>query len=179
MPPKWSLGYHQCRWSYMSDQKVLKVLGATLTLSLSVIMTLWLIKFFYVENLSWRCWVWHIFFWLLLLLSFFFTLLLFGWLRIKGNPFKFCLVCLYYNMQDITIQIYIILNLNFQFSYQTRVSESLMHLIPDLLYAMYTRSEYIFRSSVLLSDFSLIYFNYLLASSFFLVSFIFSWLINN
>lgn len=25
MPPKWSLGYHQCRWSYDSDQKVLKV----------------------------------------------------------------------------------------------------------------------------------------------------------
>ncbi|XP_031502686.1 uncharacterized protein LOC116265867 isoform X1 [Nymphaea colorata] len=25
MPPKWSLGYHQCRWSYDSDEKVLKV----------------------------------------------------------------------------------------------------------------------------------------------------------
>ncbi|XP_058103908.1 uncharacterized protein LOC131247949 isoform X2 [Magnolia sinica] len=25
MPPKWSLGYHQCRWSYDSDAKVLKV----------------------------------------------------------------------------------------------------------------------------------------------------------
>ncbi|XP_042490722.1 alpha-glucosidase 2 isoform X2 [Macadamia integrifolia] len=25
MPPKWSLGYHQCRWSYDSDAKVLKI----------------------------------------------------------------------------------------------------------------------------------------------------------
>ncbi|KAL6639122.1 hypothetical protein ACP70R_022852 [Stipagrostis hirtigluma subsp. patula] len=25
MPPKWSLGYHQCRWSYDSSEKVLKV----------------------------------------------------------------------------------------------------------------------------------------------------------
>ncbi|CAJ1930908.1 unnamed protein product [Sphenostylis stenocarpa] len=25
MPPKWSLGYHQCRWSYLSDQRVLEV----------------------------------------------------------------------------------------------------------------------------------------------------------
>uniref|UniRef100_A0A1D1XRD3 Alpha-glucosidase 2 n=1 Tax=Anthurium amnicola TaxID=1678845 RepID=A0A1D1XRD3_9ARAE len=25
MPPKWSLGYHQCRWSYDSDEKVLKI----------------------------------------------------------------------------------------------------------------------------------------------------------
>ncbi|XP_016201260.1 uncharacterized protein LOC107642423 isoform X2 [Arachis ipaensis] len=25
MPPKWSLGYQQCRWSYMSDQRVLEV----------------------------------------------------------------------------------------------------------------------------------------------------------
>ncbi|KAL6880662.1 hypothetical protein ACP4OV_012227 [Aristida adscensionis] len=25
MPPKWSLGYHQCRWSYESSDKVLKV----------------------------------------------------------------------------------------------------------------------------------------------------------
>ncbi|KAI4327947.1 hypothetical protein L6164_020351 [Bauhinia variegata] len=25
MPPKWSLGYHQCRWSYVSDQRVLEV----------------------------------------------------------------------------------------------------------------------------------------------------------
>ncbi|KAF8380780.1 hypothetical protein HHK36_028274 [Tetracentron sinense] len=25
MPPKWSLGYHQCRWSYDSDARVLKV----------------------------------------------------------------------------------------------------------------------------------------------------------
>ncbi|WOL09513.1 hypothetical protein Cni_G18266 [Canna indica] len=25
MPPKWSLGYHQCRWSYESDEKVLEV----------------------------------------------------------------------------------------------------------------------------------------------------------
>ncbi|RWR87274.1 Glycoside hydrolase [Cinnamomum micranthum f. kanehirae] len=25
MPPKWSLGYHQCRWSYDSDERVLKV----------------------------------------------------------------------------------------------------------------------------------------------------------
>ncbi|KAJ8760765.1 hypothetical protein K2173_018807 [Erythroxylum novogranatense] len=22
MPPKWSLGYHQCRWSYDSDKRV-------------------------------------------------------------------------------------------------------------------------------------------------------------
>lgn len=27
MPPKWSLGYHQCRWSYLSDQRVLEVLA--------------------------------------------------------------------------------------------------------------------------------------------------------
>ncbi|XP_077234843.1 heteroglycan glucosidase 1 isoform X2 [Tasmannia lanceolata] len=27
MPPKWSLGYHQCRWSYDSDEKVLKTAG--------------------------------------------------------------------------------------------------------------------------------------------------------
>ncbi|CAJ2646990.1 unnamed protein product [Trifolium pratense] len=25
MPPKWSLGYQQCRWSYLSDQRVLEV----------------------------------------------------------------------------------------------------------------------------------------------------------
>ncbi|CAN6486915.1 unnamed protein product [Victoria cruziana] len=25
MPPKWALGYHQCRWSYDSDEKVLKI----------------------------------------------------------------------------------------------------------------------------------------------------------
>ncbi|OWM65021.1 hypothetical protein CDL15_Pgr028739 [Punica granatum] len=25
MPPKWSLGYHQCRWSYASDERVLEV----------------------------------------------------------------------------------------------------------------------------------------------------------
>lgn len=25
MPPKWSLGYHQCRWSYASDKRVLEV----------------------------------------------------------------------------------------------------------------------------------------------------------
>ncbi|KAJ0970889.1 hypothetical protein J5N97_018848 [Dioscorea zingiberensis] len=25
MPPKWSLGYHQCRWSYDSEEKVLKI----------------------------------------------------------------------------------------------------------------------------------------------------------
>jgi alpha-glucosidase (family GH31 glycosyl hydrolase) len=25
MPPKWALGYHQCRWSYDSSEKVLKV----------------------------------------------------------------------------------------------------------------------------------------------------------
>ncbi|KAK1303181.1 hypothetical protein QJS10_CPB11g00075 [Acorus calamus] len=25
MPPKWSLGYHQCRWSYDSDEKVRKI----------------------------------------------------------------------------------------------------------------------------------------------------------
>lgn len=25
MPPKWALGYHQCRWSYASDQRVLEV----------------------------------------------------------------------------------------------------------------------------------------------------------
>ncbi|CAA6669562.1 unnamed protein product [Spirodela intermedia] len=25
MPPKWSLGYHQCRWSYDSDEKVMKI----------------------------------------------------------------------------------------------------------------------------------------------------------
>ncbi|XP_027361090.1 uncharacterized protein LOC113869127 isoform X2 [Abrus precatorius] len=25
MPPRWSLGYHQCRWSYLSDQRVLEV----------------------------------------------------------------------------------------------------------------------------------------------------------
>lgn len=25
MPPKWSLGYHQCRWSYTSDKRVLEV----------------------------------------------------------------------------------------------------------------------------------------------------------
>ncbi|EPS66368.1 hypothetical protein M569_08405 [Genlisea aurea] len=25
MPPKWSLGYHQCRWSYASDMRVLEV----------------------------------------------------------------------------------------------------------------------------------------------------------
>ncbi|KAF7809386.1 Alpha-glucosidase 2 [Senna tora] len=25
MPPKWSLGYHQCRWSYVSDKRVLEV----------------------------------------------------------------------------------------------------------------------------------------------------------
>lgn len=27
MPPKWSLGYQQCRWSYDSSEKVLKVLS--------------------------------------------------------------------------------------------------------------------------------------------------------
>ncbi|KAJ4729084.1 Alpha-glucosidase [Melia azedarach] len=25
MPPKWSLGYHQCRWSYASDKRVLEI----------------------------------------------------------------------------------------------------------------------------------------------------------
>lgn len=25
MPPKWALGYHQCRWSYMSDKRVAEV----------------------------------------------------------------------------------------------------------------------------------------------------------
>lgn len=25
MPPKWALGYHQCRWSYASDERVLEV----------------------------------------------------------------------------------------------------------------------------------------------------------
>lgn len=25
MPPKWSLGYHQCRWSYYSDKRVLEI----------------------------------------------------------------------------------------------------------------------------------------------------------
>ncbi|GLT91332.1 hypothetical protein SLE2022_092240 [Rubroshorea leprosula] len=25
MPPKWSLGYHQCRWSYMSDKRVKEI----------------------------------------------------------------------------------------------------------------------------------------------------------
>ncbi|KAF9597925.1 hypothetical protein IFM89_022627 [Coptis chinensis] len=25
MPPKWSLGYHQCRWSYDSDLRVLEI----------------------------------------------------------------------------------------------------------------------------------------------------------
>ncbi|KAL6279341.1 hypothetical protein ACE6H2_016222 [Prunus campanulata] len=27
MPPKWSLGYHQCRWSYDSDKKVQEITG--------------------------------------------------------------------------------------------------------------------------------------------------------
>ncbi|KAI5327249.1 hypothetical protein L3X38_026645 [Prunus dulcis] len=27
MPPKWSLGYHQCRWSYDSDKKVQQITG--------------------------------------------------------------------------------------------------------------------------------------------------------
>ena len=25
MPPKWALGYHQCRWSYDSDERVREV----------------------------------------------------------------------------------------------------------------------------------------------------------
>lgn len=25
MPPKWSLGYQQCRWSYLSDARVREV----------------------------------------------------------------------------------------------------------------------------------------------------------
>ncbi|CAA6669563.1 unnamed protein product [Spirodela intermedia] len=29
MPPKWSLGYHQCRWSYDSDKRVLKLWAKT------------------------------------------------------------------------------------------------------------------------------------------------------
>jgi hypothetical protein len=33
MPPKWSLGYQQCRWSYLSDQRVLEVLNATPSLN--------------------------------------------------------------------------------------------------------------------------------------------------
>jgi len=44
MPPKWSLGYHQCRSSYLSD-KVLEVLG-----SFSIVMILGLIAFIYVQS---------------------------------------------------------------------------------------------------------------------------------
>lgn len=40
MPPKWSLGYHQCRWSYLSDQRVLEVLGF-----FSTVMTLELVAY--------------------------------------------------------------------------------------------------------------------------------------
>lgn len=36
MPPKWSLGYHQCRWSYDSSEKVLKVFSWQSALSLSM-----------------------------------------------------------------------------------------------------------------------------------------------
>lgn len=27
MPPKWALGYHQCRWSYDSADRVLEVVS--------------------------------------------------------------------------------------------------------------------------------------------------------
>jgi hypothetical protein len=36
MPPKWSLGYHQCRYSYDSSEKVLKVFSWQSVLSLSM-----------------------------------------------------------------------------------------------------------------------------------------------
>lgn len=61
MPPKWSLGYQQCRWSYLSDQRVLEVLGAIPIPSPSIVTSLGLIAFTYVESLSWRCWIWHVF----------------------------------------------------------------------------------------------------------------------
>lgn len=36
MPPKWSLGYHQCRWSYDSSEKVLKVFSCQSRLSVYI-----------------------------------------------------------------------------------------------------------------------------------------------
>jgi len=45
MPPKWSLGYHQCHSSYLSDQRVLEVLG-----SLSIVTILVLVAFMYVQS---------------------------------------------------------------------------------------------------------------------------------
>lgn len=103
MPPKWSLGYQQCRWSYISDQRVLEVLRATPTLSNSDepgINNIYICTKLELEKLnitrvqsSGCCW--------LFLLSFF--PLLFVWIREKDALLRsiWCAVCEYFNMQDV------------------------------------------------------------------------------
>lgn len=36
MPPKWALGYQQCRWSYDSAQKVMEVLCKLLSVAFTM-----------------------------------------------------------------------------------------------------------------------------------------------
>jgi len=104
MPPKWSLGYQQCRWSYLSDQRVLEVLRLLL-LALNSdepgINSICICRKLELEMLNMTCIPSSDCCWLLLLS---FPSVIF-WIRVKGNPFKNYpvrhAVCLHLNMQDV------------------------------------------------------------------------------